>query len=173
MNYIKDIKLFNEDNTINMIVEIEKGSKNKNELVAPNFDKVECVRKIKYRYPFYYGCFPNTLAGDNDPADAILITKEKHKVLDVVKVQPVAIIETIDNGEEDNKIICIEGEIKNLAKELKKVMKFLHIYKGKKANMIINEEIKDAVEAMKILKIDKDNLNKKVKKVIQNFVKIG
>ena len=49
MNYIKDIKLFNNDelNTINMIVEIEKGSKDKNELVAPNFDRVECVRKIK------------------------------------------------------------------------------------------------------------------------------
>lgn len=165
MNYINDIELFNHDelNTINMIVEIEKGSKDKNELVAPNFDKVECVRKIKYRYPFYYGCFPNTLAGDNDPADAILITKEKHKVLDIVKVQPVAIIETVDNGEEDNKIICVEGEVKNLVKELRKVMKFLHIYKGKKANMIINETILDVEHAMKALKIDKERVKPKAK----------
>ena len=172
MNYIKDIELFNKDelNTVNMIIEIEKGSKKKNELVAPNFDKVECVRKIKYRYPFYYGCFPNTLAGDKDPADAILITKEKHKVLDVVKVQPVAIIETVDNGEEDNKIICVEGEVKNLVKELKKVMKFLHIYKGKKADMIINEEILDVEHAMKALKTDKERVKPKAK---VNSINIG
>lgn len=172
MNYIKDIELFNKDelNTVNMIIEIEKGSKEKNELVAPNFDKVECVRKIKYRYPFYYGCFPNTLAGDKDPADAILITKEKHKVLDVVKVQPVAIIETVDCGEEDNKIICVEGEVKNLVKELRKVMKFLHIYKGKKANMIINEEILDVEHAMKALKQDKERVKPKAK---VNSINVG
>lgn len=165
MNYIKDIKLFNNDelNTLNMIIEIEKGSKKKNELVAPNFDKVECVRKIKYRYPFYYGCFPNTLAGDKDPADAILITKEKHKVLDVIKVQPIAIIKTVDCGEEDNKVICVEGEVKNLEKELKKVMKFLHIYKGRKADMIIDEKIYDVSEALKILKQDENNTKPKAK----------
>lgn len=165
MNYVKDIELFNHDklNTVNMIIEIEKGSKKKNELVAPNFDKVECVRKVKYKYPFYYGCFPNTLAGDKDPADAILITHKKHKVLDVVKVQPIAIIKTIDCGEEDNKIICIESENKNLEKVLQKVLKFLHIYKGKKADMIIDEKVYDVIEALKVLKQDEKNAKPKAK----------
>ena len=154
MNYIKDIKLFNKDelDTVNMIIEIEKGSKKKNELIDGAFDKIECVRKIKYRYPFYYGCFPQTLAGDHDPADAILITKKKHKPLDVVAVQPVAIIKTIDNNEEDNKIICIEGEVKHLDKEIEKVLKFLCIYKGKNSNTIVDKNIYDVAEALKCLK---------------------
>ena len=156
MNYVKDVKLFNNDeiNSVNMIVEIKKGSKNKNELVTPSFDKVECVRKIKFKYPFYYGCFPETLAGDKDPTDAILLTKEKHKVLDVVKVQPIALIKTIDKSEVDNKVICVEGGIKNIDKLIKKVTKFLHIYKGKKANMIIDERVYDAAEAMNEIKKD-------------------
>ena len=57
MNYIKDINL-KENGTYNMIIEIPKGTKNKYELVEGTFDKVECVRKVKFRYPYYYGCFP-------------------------------------------------------------------------------------------------------------------
>lgn len=150
MNFIKDIKL-QEKNEFNMIVEIESGSKLKNELVEPEFDRVECVRKCKLKYPFYYGCFPQTLAGDKDPADAILLTTKKHKVLEVIKVQPVAVIKTLDNGEEDNKIICVEGTVKHIDKLIKIVEKFLHIYKGKKANMIIDKHIGDAEEAVKEL----------------------
>ena len=159
MNYIKDIKLFNNDDakSLNMIVEIKKGSRDKNELVAPAFDKVECIRKTLLKYPFYYGCFPCTLAGDGDPTDAILITNNKHDVLDVVKVQPLAVIKTIDNGEIDDKIICVEGEHKNLDKVLKIILKFLHVYKGKKANMIIDNTIYDSTEALNIINNDAKN----------------
>lgn len=161
MNYIKDIKLI-ENNQYNVIIEIKKGSKDKNELVEPNFDKVECVRKCKLKYPFYYGCFPQTLAGDKDPADAIVLTKQKHEVLDVVKVQPVAVIRTIDKGEEDNKIICVEGEFKHIDKLVKIINKFLHIYKGKKADMVIDEVIGDVEEANKeILKAHTTYINSK------------
>lgn len=160
MNYINDIKL-QENNEYNMIIEIKKGSKDKNELVAPGFDKVERVRKCKLKYPFYYGCFPQTLAGDKDPADVILLTKEKHEVLDIVKVQPVAIIKTIDQGEEDNKFICVEGEFKHIDKVEKLVLKFLSIYKGKKANMIIDKNIYDVEEAVReLIKAHDNYLNK-------------
>lgn len=159
MNFIKDIELFNNDesNSLNMIVEIEKGSKLKNELVAPNFDKVECVRKIKYRYPFYYGCFPRTLAGDKDPTDAILITSKKHSILDIVKVHPIAVIKTVDCGEEDDKIICVEEEYKHISKILNIILKFLHIYKGKHADMIIDNKIYDSVEALDVIIKDSKN----------------
>lgn len=150
MNFIKDVKL-QEDNKYNMIVEIKKGSKNKYELVEPSFDSLAAVRKIKIRYPFYYGCFPQTLAGDGDALDAILIPSKKHKELDIVNVQPIAVIKTIDNGEEDNKIICIEGNIKNLDKAIKIVMNFLRIYKGKKSNTVIDESIYDDKEALRCI----------------------
>lgn len=159
MNFIKDVE-FKSGNEYNMIVEIKKGSKDKNELVEPKFDHVEKVRKIKFKYPFYYGCFAQTLAGDGDAADAILLTKKKHNVLDIVKVQPIAVIKTIDKGEEDNKFICVEGELKHIDKLEKAVLHFLSIYKGKKADMILDKTVYDAAEAQKELNIAHDNFKK-------------
>lgn len=160
MNYIKDINL-TENKRYNMIIEVRKGSKDKNELVDNTFDKLQCVRKCRIKYPFYYGCFPQTLAGDNDPADAILICDHKHDLLDIVNVDIIAIIKTTDNGQEDNKIICIDSAIKNIDKVIKKVNKFLHIYKGKNAPMLIDEKIGDATEAEHELnKAHKAYLNK-------------
>ena len=178
MNYIKDIELYNKDelDTINVIVEIPKGTRKKYELVEPNFDRVEYKRKVKGRYPYYYGCMPQTYAGDKDPADVILLTSKKHKILDIVKAQPIATIKTLDNGEEDNKIICIEGIVKNIAKLEYKVMKYLHTYKGKKANMIIDENVYGVEEAIKnIDKAHKDfiELQKgKTTEKLTNFINI-
>lgn len=152
MNYIKDIKL--EENTFyNMIVEIPKGTNSKYELVEPKNDHVEEVRKVIGKYPFYYGCFPRTLAGDNDPLDAILLTKRKYKSLDIVKVQLIGVIKTVDNGEIDDKILVIPADelSENLYKQEKKALKFLSKYKGKKANTQIDTTIYDAAEAWRIV----------------------
>jgi hypothetical protein len=46
MNYIKDVALFNDDETVNVIVEICPGTSDKNELVEPTFDRLSCVRKV-------------------------------------------------------------------------------------------------------------------------------
>lgn len=148
MNYIKDIKLREKDN-YNVIIEIPKGTNKKYELVEPNNNKVECVRKVKGKYPFYYGCFPETLAGDKDPLDAILFTKRKYKSLDIVKVQLIGVIKTVDNGEIDDKVLVIPVDelSENLYKQEKKTLKFLSKYKGKKSNTQIDTTIYDAVEA--------------------------
>ena len=142
MNYIKDIKL-KEKGGYNVIVEIPKGTNSKWELVDKDFNKVIEVRKVGRKYPFYYGCVPQTYAGDRDPLDMILLTKKKRNILDIVNVQPIAVIKTIDNGEQDDKVICIdsEEEISNLPKLEKKVLKFLHSYKGKKNNTQIDDTI--------------------------------
>lgn len=152
MNYIKDTKL-EENNFYNMIIEIPKGTNSKYELVEPKNDHVEEVRKVIGKYPFYYGCFPRTLAGDNDPLDAILLTKRKYKSLDIVKVQLVGVIKTIDNGEIDDKVLVIpvDEDIKDLNKYIKKALKFLHKYKGKNANTQIDTTIYDAIEVHRIV----------------------
>lgn len=152
MNYIKDINLKNyQTQTFNMIVEIPKGTNKKYELVEPTFDKVECVRKVYGKYVFDYGCFPQTLAGDGDALDAILISTKKHKSLDIVEVKPIGVIKTIDNGEQDNKIIVTEQPIKDklFDKLLKIAIKFLKKYKGKKSNMILDTTLYMKEEAVK------------------------
>lgn len=152
MNYIKNIRLKNID-SYNVIVEIPKGTNSKYELDPINFDKVEEVRKVKGKYPFYYGCFPQTHAPDNDPLDMILLTNKKRNILDVVSVQPIGIIKTIDAGEQDDKVLVIDSHeiISNLEKMKKKAMKFLKTYKGKKSQMILDEKIYGVQDALDII----------------------
>lgn len=162
MNYIKDIKL-KENGGYNVIIEIPKGTNSKWELVDKTFDKVVEVRKVIGKYPFYYGSFPQTLAGDRDPLDMILLTKKKRKILDIVNAQPIAVIKTIDDGEQDDKVICIDGkeEISNLPKLEKIVLKFLHSYKGKNSNTEIDDTIYDVGVALDTIeKAYKTYLNK-------------
>lgn len=164
MNYIKDLKLNNNlyKDTFNAIIEIPKGSKIKSELEDGSFDKLIINRKIKLSYPFYYGCFPETLAGDNDPLDMVLLTNKKYNQLDVVEVMLIGVLKTIDNNEIDDKIFVIpaDEEISNIDKLINKALDFLSKYKGKKANMKI-EGYFDKLEADHIvLKAHKDYLNK-------------
>ena len=171
MNFIRDLELY-EKSYYNMIVEIPKGTKKKFELNPETFDKVECVRKIKYRYPFYYGCFPKTLAGDNDPTDAILITNKRYKSLDIVKCYPVAVIKTVDWGFIDDKVILLDSAAKlndrKVSKEIRKIMLFLSIYKGKdQHNTTIDPYIYGASEAKRLIEID----HKRYKE--QNTIKLG
>lgn len=151
MNYINDTKL-KENNGFNVIVEIPKGTNSKYELVDKTFDKIVEVRKVIGKYPFYYGCFPQTYAGDKDPLDMILLSKHKYKSLDIVNIQPIAVIKTIDNGEVDDKVICVtmDEDIK-VEKSLKKVMKFLKTYKGKHSNTTIDPKIYCVEETLKTI----------------------
>ena len=167
MNYIKDINLKEKDLSFNGIIEIVKGDKIKYELKDKTFDELLPVRLGKYKYTFDYGCFPQTLAGDKDPMDMVLLTNKKHKKLDVVEVQLIGVLKTIDNGEVDDKIFAIDAneEIKNVEKLKNKAIKFLSKYKGKKADMQILG-FEDCVEAEKLLEkayrafIHKPNTNK-------------
>lgn len=153
MNYIKEVPLYNNDDTINVIVEILEGSNDKNELVAPKFDRLECNRYIPLQYPFYYGSFPQTLAGDKDPLDMILFTDKKHKLLDLVKVDVIGAVRTIDAGDQDDKIICVESDcnLKNVRKQMKKAMRFLNKYKGKNADMKIFKKLASMAEAFQLI----------------------
>lgn len=152
MDYIKDINLKEKDLSFNGIIEIVKGDKIKYELKDKTFDELLPVRLGKYKYSFDYGCFPQTLAGDKDPMDMVLLTNKKHKKLDVVEVQLIGVLKTIDNGEVDDKIFVIDAneEIKNVEKLKNKAIKFLSKYKGKKADMQILG-FEDCVEAEKLL----------------------
>lgn len=149
MNYIKDVALYNDDDTVNVVIEICPGTNNKDELVEPGFAKLKCVRQVEGNYPFYYGSFPQTYAGDKDPLDMILFTDKEHRQLELVKVDVIGAIKTIDAGEQDDKIICVESDcnLTNVRHQLKKAMKFLKSYKGKDADMTIEKKLASMEEA--------------------------
>ena len=158
MNYINDIPLYNmnesELDSVNVIIEICPGTNQKFELLDPYFNKLQVVRTVKSIYPFYYGSFPQTYAGDKDPLDFILFTDIEHKQLDVVKVDVIGAVKTIDAGEQDDKIICVEcdSSLINVKKQLKEALKFLKSYKGKNSDMTINKKLASMSEADTLVK---------------------
>ena len=171
MNYIKDVNLF-KDNCYNIVIEIPKGTNSKYELVEPNNSEVKEVRKVIGKYPFYYGCFPQTYAGDKDPLDAILFTNRRYNSLDIVKTQIIGVIKTIDNGEIDDKILAIPHDevIEHLNKLEKKALKFLSKYKGKNSNTQIDYTIYDRREAIDLIKeANKTYTNKLNSKYIKSI----
>ena len=151
MNYIKDVQL-KQNNGYNAIIEIPKGVKDKYELVDGSFDHLIVVRKMSHKYPYYYGCFTQTHADDNDPLDFILLTKIKFKSLDIVNVQPIAVVKTVDHNEVDDKVICVlKDENIKTDKLLKHTMKFLQSFKGKNSRTIVDPNIYGMDEAIKTL----------------------
>ena len=48
--------------------------------------------------PLAYGFIPNTLAGDGDPQDILIICSVPLTPLAVVRVKPIAVLNMIDGG---------------------------------------------------------------------------
>jgi inorganic pyrophosphatase len=108
MNFIHDIPTFAEPGIINVIVEIPKGTTAKYEVSnSGDFITIATLLHNKYRYPFNYGSIPQTLSNDGDMLDAIVLCDEPILPGTIIQCQIVAMVKTTDNGQEDNKIICV------------------------------------------------------------------
>lgn len=96
---------------INVIIEIRKGERNKYE-----FDKVsgrlflDRVNATALGYPADYGYIPGTLGEDGDPLDVILVIDESVPHGTVVPCQPIGILYMVDDGDNDEKVICVPAE---------------------------------------------------------------
>lgn len=112
MNY-RTIPTYTKDNHINAVVEISKGTYDKYEIDQHTGDKLICVRTLHKgivhdcKYPFNYGFIPSTLADDNDELDAVILTDKVLQPLTIVECEVVAVIPTVDIGEQDDKIILV------------------------------------------------------------------
>lgn len=95
----------------NVIIEIPKGSKNKYEIdKETGLIKLDRAMKTSQDYPFDYGFAPQTLWEDNDPLDVVVLATYPLEPSILVTVRPVAVIEMIDGGESDYKIIAVPTE---------------------------------------------------------------
>lgn len=93
---------------INVIVEINKGSKNKYEVdKETGLISLDRVLHSAQDFPFDYGFIPQTLWEDNDPVDVMILTTYPLVPGLLVRVRPVAIMDMIDSGEGDSKIIAV------------------------------------------------------------------
>ena len=109
MNLWHDITIGeNAPEEVNCIIEISKGSHNKYEIdKETGLIKLDRANYGSAAYPFDYGFVPQTLWEDGDALDVILLSTFPVGTGILVKVRPVAVMEMIDGGESDYKIIAV------------------------------------------------------------------
>lgn len=97
----------NAPNDVHMAVEIPAGSITKYEINEEGLVFVDRFQSMPVAYPANYGSLPRTLGGDNDPLDALVLTREALHPGVLIKFRPVAVLRMIDGGEADEKIIGV------------------------------------------------------------------
>jgi inorganic pyrophosphatase len=146
-----------------VLIEIPKGSRNKYE-----YDKEKKV--IKYDrmlsssmvYPSDYGFFPDTLAFDGDPLDAMVLTWEPTFPGCVIDVHLVALFDMEDDKGRDQKILCVPKNdpmwnyietVDQVPPHLfKEITHFFQNYKkleGKKVNVFGWRDLETAVDILR------------------------
>jgi inorganic pyrophosphatase len=151
------------DNTpeeLNVIIEIPKNSPNKYEIdKETGLIALDRANYSSAAYPFDYGFVPQTLWDDNDALDVIVLTTYPLATGILVRVRPVGVMEMIDDGESDWKIIAVpiddkrwEGvnDLPDLNKHaLKEYKHFFETYKALKKDEPVSVEVPGFHDAAK------------------------
>jgi inorganic pyrophosphatase len=163
MNLLHDITPGkNIPQEINVIVEIEKGSKNKYELdKETGLIKLDRVMYTSQDYPFDYGFVPQTHWHDGDPLDVVLLTTHPLVPGLLLTARPVAVLDMIDDGESDAKIIAVPvkdprwNEVKDLSDvnphTIEEIKHFFETYKQIQKKSVTIPTIRDAKAAMEVI----------------------
>ena len=166
MNLWHDIPL-GEDapNEINVIIEVPKGSPNKYEIdKETGIIKLDRANYSAAAFPCEYGFAPQTLWEDGDALDVVILATFPIPTGILVNVRPVAIMEMIDTGESDYKVIGVPvndkrwEDVQDLADvnkhTLKEVQHFFETYKALKGKTAVVEVkgFKGKTEALAAIK---------------------
>lgn len=114
MNLWHDVPLGDKaPEEFNVIIEIPKGSNNKYEIdKETGLIALDRANYSSAPYPVDYGFAPQTLWEDGDALDVIVLTTWPLDVGIVARVRPVAVMEMIDGGESDFKVIAVPRDDK-------------------------------------------------------------
>ena len=99
----------NPPDEINVIIEIPKDS----EPVKYEVDKatgaifVDRILSTPMRYPCNYGYVPNTVCGDGDPADVLVVLPLPLIPGSVIRCRPVGVLKMTDESGEDAKLVAV------------------------------------------------------------------
>ncbi len=101
----------NAPNVVNVVVEMQKGSRNKYE-VDKNTNRIflDRVNGTMLGCPADYGYIPDTLCDDGDPLDALLVIDQSVPSGIVVPSRAIGVLYYEDDGEADEKLICVAGD---------------------------------------------------------------
>lgn len=124
-----------------LTVEIPAGSFTKYEINEEGLVYVDRFQSMPVVYPANYGSMPRTLAGDGDPLDALVLTREPLHPGVLIAFRPIGYLRMLDKGEQDDKVIGVPTDkvdptysnIRDLADlpeiERQRIEAFFRIYK--------------------------------------------
>ena len=117
---------------INTVIEIPKGSMHK---IEYSMDKkifiLDRVEPEIFAKPVNYGFIPQTLDGDGDALDTLIITDEPLPTGVAVKAKVIGVLNFIDSDEEDFKIVCVPEDDRNTGNAIKSFSDLTDAWKSK------------------------------------------
>jgi inorganic pyrophosphatase len=157
-----------------LAVEISAGSFTKYEINEDGLLFVDRFQSMPVAYPANYGSMPRTLAGDNDPLDALVLTREPLHPGVLIRFRPIGVLRMADDGEADQKIIGVPADridptyagIRDLLDlplvERQRIEAFFRVYKDLPAgrNPVKLDGYGDAAEARAIIVLSLERFNK-------------
>jgi len=99
---------------VNVFIEIPKDSRVKYELdKETELVTVDRFLYFEKGYPANYGFIPNTLSGDGDPVDVLVLAPLPLVPGVVIPAKPIGMLETEDESGQDAKVIAVPSEKAN------------------------------------------------------------
>ncbi len=125
---------------VTAVIENPKGTHNKYELDEElNVIKLDRVLHTAMFWPFDYGFIPQTLSGDGDPLDVMVLTDSPTFPGCVVEIRPIGVLITEDEKGQDEKLLAVQtknphySEIDSLEKVPAHILKEIaHFYEEMK-----------------------------------------
>ena len=100
----------NAPDEVVLAVEIPAGGRTKYEIGADGLIHVDRFLAMPVAYPANYGSMPRSLAGDGDPLDALVLTREPLHPGSLIRSRPIGVLRMTDAGDPDDKIIGVPAD---------------------------------------------------------------
>jgi len=141
----------NAPKSVNVIIEIPRGSNNKYEY-KKELDAIVLDRVLHspFFYPADYGFIPNTLSQDGDSLDILVLIKQPTFPGCILKARPVGALDMEDEKGKDYKIIAVAEDDPY----------YNQVYDLNQVNMHLKEEIRHFFQSYKELEKGKSTIFK-------------
>lgn len=168
---------------IYVVIEIPRNSKVKYELEKESgLLKVDRILHSSVIYPANYGFIPRTLGEDKDPLDVLVLMSENVVPLSILRVKPIGMMTMLDQGEKDDKIICVclddpaSSDYNNINQlpnhTLKEIRRFFEDYKKNEQKVVRVDEFVGPEDAKATILRGLEKYQNEIQSK-QKFIRIG
>jgi inorganic pyrophosphatase len=148
--------------SLTVIVEIPKGSRNKYEMDHETGHIVlDRMLFTSMQYPADYGFIEGTLGGDGDPLDALVFVGEPTFPGCHINVRPIGLFRMTDEKGEDEKILCVPlrdpmwshvGDLGGMPLPLlNEIEHFFQVYKDLEGHKVATEGFEDRASSERVI----------------------